>query len=118
MLTEDVLAACRAVREGLGPSFTEAVYHHALEVELRSRGLPYESEKVVPVEYKGHAVGAVRLDVLVDKRLVVELKATSRLQDCHSEQAAKYMRLIGAEDALVVNFTGTAFSHRHITGKR
>ena len=48
----------------------------------------------------------------------VELKATSRLQECHSEQAAKYMHLIGADDALVVNFTGTAFSHRHIPGRR
>lgn len=114
-LTERVLDCCRRVRGEVGDAHSEAVYHRALEVELRLRGIPYQTEKVVTVEYRGYTVGAVRVDLLVDDSLVVELKAAPKLYPNHVEQALKYLALLGVETGLVVNMTGPeGVQHREV----
>ena len=100
----EVIECCKSVRSMLGPHFSEAVYHRSLEVELRRRYIPYESEIPVAVTYKGFTVGNVRVDVFVDKQVVVELKATpSGLNSSHVAQTEKYMTLLGVAHGLVVN---------------
>ena len=106
--TERLLDSVRAVRHSLGSNYTEAVYHRALEVEFRCRGIPYESEVVATVVYRGHTVGSVRLDMVMGKTIIVELKAVKpgRVTDCHVEQLQKYMDLLGLREGVVVNFAG------------
>lgn len=107
MALQDVVrCCCAAVRQELGGWFSEATYHRALEAELRLRGIPYESEVTVLVPYKGHTVGTVRVDLVVDGSLLVELKATPRLHPQHDGQARKYLGLLRLETALVANMTG------------
>ena len=98
-----VLDCCGKIRAELGYCYSESVYHRSLEVELRNRNISYESERVVPVTYDGKYVGTVRIDLVVDGRAVVELKAVPRLLPCHEDQARKYMHLLRFDSALLVN---------------
>lgn len=95
------------VFEEIGPGYTESVYHRAMEVALRQRGIEYDSEMVVPVCFRGHVVGNVRCDLVVNKELIVELKTVSRLSDDHRQQLKNYMKLLNMSQGLLVNFGTT-----------
>ncbi|MEM9882587.1 MAG: GxxExxY protein [Planctomycetota bacterium] len=75
-LTEKVIGAAIEVHRHFGPGFLESTYHSALLIELDLREIPFRSEVPVELDYKGHKVGQGRIDLLVDERLVVELKST------------------------------------------
>ena len=91
----------------LGHGHRECVYHRAFELELRMRNIPYECEVVVPLFYKGHFLSHLRLDLVVDKRYIVELKATKSLKDDDSAQLRRYMLTTGIPKGLLVNFGNT-----------
>ena len=103
-LVDAVLEACRSVHDALKHTHSEAVYHRALEVELRLRGIAYESETIVPVQFKNHCVGHVRLDLIIDKRYVVELKSTPSILPAHEDQVRKYLILCKLTCGLIINF--------------
>lgn len=103
-LSSRVIAAAVEVHRQLGPGFLESVYEQALGIELRKRGIPFESQKQVAVLYDGHKVGTHVLDVLVDGRLIVELKAVSGLEDIHFAQVVSYLKATGARVGLLLNF--------------
>lgn len=90
--------------EKLGPGYSERVYHNAFEVELRLRGIQYETEKILPVVYEGHTVGNLRADLIVDGRAIVELKSTTKLKDEFRNQVRNYISLTGLESGYLVNF--------------
>jgi GxxExxY protein len=69
-----VIGAATEVHRLIGPGYLEGVYEGALRVELKLRGIPFDPQKSMTVEYKGHAVGYGRLDIVVDDCLIVELK--------------------------------------------
>jgi GxxExxY protein len=92
------------IHESLGPGYSESVYHNAMEVELRSHGIPYETERIIPIEYEGHVIGNLRADLIVDKELIVELKSVRSLNDAARLQAQQYMRLLGLPRAILINF--------------
>ena len=94
----------RTVWRMLGPGFSERVYHNAMEVCLRQSGLAYETERVMPIFFNGQAIGNMRADLIVDRHLVVELKSVRALKDEHRVQARQYLRLLGIEEALLINF--------------
>ena len=73
-----------------------------MEVLLRTEGIPYETERIVPVTFRGHTIGNMRADLIVDKTLVVELKATKTLNPTMTTQARKY--LLDLPHAILVNF--------------
>lgn len=92
------------IYESLGPGYSESVYHNAMEVELRSHGIPYETERIIPIEYKGHVIGNLRADLIIDKTTIVELKSTRSLNDAARIQARQYMKLLGLSEAILINF--------------
>ncbi len=94
----------KRIFEKLGPGFSERVYHNAFEVELRLAGVQYETEKILPVMYEGHTVGNLRADLIVDKRIIVELKSVTKLKDEFRNQVRNYIRLTGLETGFLVNF--------------
>jgi len=100
-----IVPACQSVFDELGVGYSEAVYHTAVETQLRLDGVAYESEVVIPVRYRGHTVGSVRADLIIDG-VVVELKALTRATklDAAVRQARMYCRLLGLTRGLVVNF--------------
>jgi GxxExxY protein len=88
----------------LGPGYSEAVYHCAFEVALRSRKIYYETERIVPVFYEGQNVGHVRADLIVDRKYVIELKSVGKLGETYRIQTQNYLKLLGLADGYLINF--------------
>ena len=92
------------IYENLGPGYSECVYHRAFEVLLRKNGVPYETERIVPIVFEGHTIGNLRVDLIVNGECIVELKAIAKLNESAKIQTKNYMRLTGLTSALLVNF--------------
>ena len=99
-----VNGACMEVHRILGPGFLEAVYQTALERELRLRGMSFEAQKRLPVVYKGAVVGDYIADIVVDDKIILELKAVSTLNKAHEAQAHNYLAATGLRLAILYNF--------------
>ncbi len=99
-----VIGAAIEVHRELGPGFLESVYEDALCVELQIRSLQFVRQQVVALQYKGHAVGQSRLDLVVERRLIVELKAVDTLADVHTAQLLSYLRATQLRLGLLLNF--------------
>lgn len=92
----------------LGPGYSERVYHNAFEIALREEGLSYESERILPVTFRGHNVGNLRADLIVQGRFILELKSTSKLKDEFRNQIRNYMKLTGLRAGVLINFPDKA----------
>jgi GxxExxY protein len=103
-LTGKVIGAAIEVHRHLGPGFRESAYEQALCIELTERAVPFERQVAVPLEYKGRPVGECVLDLLVAKRLVVELKSVESLGPIHVAQVASYLRATRQHVGLLLNF--------------
>jgi len=112
-LTREIIGAAMEVHGTLGAGFVESIYRNALSFELQSRGVSFESEYEIRVLYKDQPVGRHRLDLLVDRRVIVELKAATSIAEVHLSQALSYLQATNVEVALIINF-GT----RRLTWKR
>ena len=88
----------------LGPGHSERVYHNAVEVMLREKNIKYESERIIPVVFRGHVIGNVRADIIIDGRYILEFKTIRTLGDGAELQAQNYLRLTGLRKAYLVNF--------------
>ena len=88
-----------------GPGLLESVYEEALVFELRLRGMDVEQQAVVPIVYKGNVLSnPLRMDILVEKKVIVECKAVSVYNNIFETQLLTYLRLAGLRLGLVVNF--------------
>ena len=104
-LTEKVIGCAIEVHRILGPGLLESVYRECLIIELRAAGLHVESERRMAIDYKGHRVAeALRIDLLVEGRLVLELKAVERLHPIHQAQTITYLKLLELPAGLLLNF--------------
>jgi GxxExxY protein len=103
-LIRRTIGAMLIVHRELGSGMSEAVYAVALRIELSAHGMAFESEKLLPVRYRGQLIGQHRVDLLVDGRLVVEVKSVESLHPVHVAQVVTYLRLTGARAGLLVNF--------------
>ena len=92
------------VHKHLGPGFLERIYHEALGAELEIRDIPYERECAVAVNYKRVPISGQRIDLIVNRRLVVELKAAARLDPVHEAKVISYLRTTGLRLGLLLNF--------------
>jgi len=88
----------------LGAGFLEKVYERALVVELRARGLQAEAQAAIRVLYKGELVGDYFADILVEGKLLIELKCVDSLSNEHIAQTLNYLKATGRHIALLVNF--------------
>ncbi|MDX5976698.1 GxxExxY protein [Vreelandella alkaliphila] len=104
-LTYQIRGAVFEVSKQLGPGFLESIYQRALAIELRSIGLEVETEKPVNIYYKQCLVGEHRLDVLVENRVILELKAQSQLPASAEPQLINYLRATGLQVGLLINFS-------------
>lgn len=107
-LTEKIIGAAIEVHRALGPGLLESIYQTCLTHEMTLRGLRFEKEKPLPVEYKGVRLeSAYRLDFIVDSKVVVELKAVDSIHDVHKAQLSTYLKLTGCRVGLLLNFNST-----------
>jgi GxxExxY protein len=103
-LSGRVIEAAIRVHQVLGPGFIEAVYENALCIELAKRGISFERQKTIVILYEGVPVGEHRLDLLIEGVLLVELKAVSELNQVFFAIGRSYMKAVGVEDGLILNF--------------
>jgi len=104
-LCEAVIGAVIAVQRELGPGLLESVYEKALLVELAERGIHADAEVEVPGRYKDHDLGlGFRADMIVEGRLLLELKSVKQLTDLHLAQVISYLKLLGFKRGYLLNF--------------
>ena len=104
VLSGRIIEAALDVHKALGPGFLESIYENALKVALRRRNLPFESQQDVRIFYASEEVGAHRLDLVVNREIVVELKAIKALEDIHFAQVRSYLKATGLHVGLLMNF--------------
>ncbi|MDE6191047.1 MAG: GxxExxY protein [Muribaculum sp.] len=103
-LIKTIIAAAIEVKRTLGSGFLENVYLNALVHELRLRDIPVETEKRLRIYYKGTDVGWYRADIIVDGRIILELKSTESIAIAHEYQLVNYLRATGIDNGLIINF--------------
>jgi GxxExxY protein len=103
-LTEKIIGCAIEVHRQLGPGLLESTYEAALAIELENDGLLFERQVIFPVIYKGRKIGEYRLDLLVEKAVVVEIKSVERFDRVFEAQILTYLRVTGAQVGLLVNF--------------
>ena len=114
-LTRQIIAACYEVHSVLGPGLEERFYRDALVHELALRGLECRREKEFTVEYKGKALGTHRVDLVVEDKVLMELKAvTGRLLSVHVAQTISERRVSKLPVALLINFGETSVQVRRL----
>ena len=104
LLSEQVIGCAVRVSKVLGHGFLEKVYENAMALERRRSGIAFERQKGIEVRYDGVLVGDYTCDFLVDGKLLVELKALSRLTPEHESQVINYLKGTGAPVGLLLNF--------------
>ena len=104
-ITYQIRGAIYDVYKNLGPGLLESVYEEAMVYELQKRGLKVERQVEVPIHYDGHLLKtSLRLDLLVEGRVIVELKSVKEMQDVFWKQTRTYLRLLGLNVGILVNF--------------
>ena len=103
-ITYQINGAIFEVNRVLGPGFLEKVYETALLIELRQRGIKAESQVPIIVNYKGQIAGEYIADLLVEDKVIVELKAVEKLSKLHEAQLLNYLKATGLKVGLLVNF--------------
>ncbi|MCS7179383.1 MAG: GxxExxY protein [Anaerolineae bacterium] len=103
-ITETIIGCAYRLHQTLGPGFLEKVYENALRIELQEAGLNVQQQVPIQVWYRGHPVGEYFADLLVEGRVIVEIKAVRELTKEHEVQLVHYLTATGIEDGLLINF--------------
>ncbi|MCX8478051.1 MAG: GxxExxY protein [Sphingomonas sp.] len=106
-ISGDVVDVAIRLHRELGPGLLESVYEAVLAARLRSMGYPVATQRAIDIEFEGVRVeSAFRIDLLIDERLLVEVKSVERLAPVHAKQLLTYLRLTGQPVGLLINFGG------------
>lgn len=109
-LIYETIGAAFEVYNTLGPGLLESVYEKAMIVELKSRGLSVHTQFPVEIHYKNTLIGSdLRLDLLVENKLIIELKSVETLNSVHFKQVRTYMRLLDKSAGILINFNVSDF---------
>jgi GxxExxY protein len=103
-LSYRVMETVFEVHNTLGPGFLESLYEEALSYELALRRIPFERQKDITVMYKGQVIGKHRMDLVVDGKIILELKAVSELNDVFRQQLLSYLKASGLRLGILINF--------------
>jgi len=103
-LTAKIIECAYKVHNTLGFGFLEAVYQNALLIELLKTGLHAEKEKKIQVQYYNQLVGDYIADIIVENKIILELKSVKELHPAHSAQLVNYLKATGLEIGLLINF--------------
>ena len=105
-LTSKIIGAAISVHRELGPGLLESVYQRCMVIELRHMGLKVETEVPVKIRYRDQELSddALRMDLLVEDEIVVEVKSVEEIKPVHKKQVLTYLKLSGKEMGLLINF--------------
>ncbi len=103
-LTDKIIGACYKVYNTLGSGFLESVYENCLIIELKKLGLLVENQKSIQVLYEDQEVGYFIADIIVENKIILELKAIKELAQIHEVQLVNYLTATGKDVGLLINF--------------
>ena len=116
-LTEKIISCAIEVHKKLGPGFLESIYENAFVIELQKQNLQIERQREVIIKYDGLEVGRHRLDLIIDDTIVVELKAVKNIEDIHFAIVKSYLKALGKEHGLVLNFSKPVLQVKRVIHK-
>jgi GxxExxY protein len=109
-LSSKVIGCAIEVHKQLGPGLLESTYERCLSYELLCAGIQHENQKELPIDYKGTKLECdYRVDMFVDNKIIVELKAVDKLLPIHEAQILTYMKLANVKTGLLLNFNVVMF---------
>jgi GxxExxY protein len=101
----EIVDSCLFIHKNLGPGLLESVYERILKIELERKGLEVESQVLIPVRWRGQLINqGFRADLVVDKKVIVELKSVETLSPAHYKQILTYLKLTNLKVGLLINF--------------
>ncbi|MFP4313271.1 MAG: GxxExxY protein [Alphaproteobacteria bacterium] len=107
-LTRDIIGCAITVHKYFGPGLLENIYEQCLAIELANKGFDVQKQISMPVAYKGHVLeNAYRLDLWVNKKVIIEIKAAEKILPVHEAQILSYMKLAKSPLGLLINFNET-----------
>lgn len=116
-LTDKIIGCAIEVHKQLGPGFLESIYENAFVIELQRQGLQVEKQREVIIQYDGVEVGRHRLDLIVNDTIVVELKAVKNIEDIHFAIVKSYLKTLGKEHGLIINFSKPVLGVKRVIHK-
>ena len=114
-LIDSIVDCAKKVRSQLTPGYEEKVYKNAMFIELRDCGINVETEIPFNVYYKNHIVGSYKADMIADRRIIIELKATNALIPINEVQLVNYLTATGIDHGILINFGSDKIEIRHRT---
>lgn len=116
-LTDKIIGCAIEVHKKLGPGFLESIYENAFVIELDKQNLQVEKQREVVIKYDGVEVGRHRLDLIVNDTIVVELKAVKNIEDIHFAIVKSYLKALGKEHGLIINFSKPVLGVKRVIHK-
>lgn len=113
-LSYTIVGAAMNVHKELGPGFLESVYQKALALEFNLMGFHFEEQVRLPVTYRGVLIGDFVADYVVERQIVVEIKAASHIHPRHKSQALNYLAASGLKLAIVINFGEKSLTRQRV----
>jgi len=113
-LTYKIIGCAFEVHKELGPGFLESAYEEAMKVELKNANLKADSQKSFPLIYKGVRIKDFYCDLVIEDKVVLELKAIKRITDIERAQLLNYLKVTGLRVGLIVNFGETSLKHERM----
>jgi GxxExxY protein len=116
-LTHSIIGCAMAVHSELGNGFQEVIYQRALAIELEDKGISFLREQEKAIFYKKHEIGSRRVDFLVERKVLVEIKALIKLEDVHLAQALNYLVAYNLDVGLLLNFGAMKLEYKRLFNK-
>ena len=113
-LTSKILKAAFEVHNTLGCGFLEKVYENALMVEPKKQGIECESQEKMEVNYKGERIGDYIADIIVEGKVIVEVKTAQNINSIHKAQVLNYLKATGLEVGLLLNFANSRLEYKRL----
>jgi GxxExxY protein len=117
-ITEDIIGAAMAVLNELRPGLDEKLYENALVIELQERGHTMEQQREYPVRYRGHFIGKLIPDLIVDGKVITDPKVVTAFNDTHLAQMPGYLNITGLEVALLLNFKNAKLEWKRVVNEK
>jgi GxxExxY protein len=103
-LSYQIMRAVFEVHNQLGPGFTEDIYETALALEFKSNGIAFEQQKPTEIHYKGQFVGIYRMDMVIEQKIILELKAVAAINSIYKAQLRSYLCATSLQLGILINF--------------
>jgi len=117
-ITHKIIGSAMKVHSTMGNGFQEVIYQRCLAIEMANNGLSFVREQEMPVYYEGTRVGTRRVDFFVEDKILVEIKAITKLENVHLAQALNYLEAFKFKTGLLINFGGKSLEFKRLTNKK